>query len=140
MSMRTPTWRCNRKLMAAGIKLASYQVSDPLTEAWTEEQFHLTYNNTLIASLTRSEVELLQNFMDEYGIVNLPCEEVVETGTNKQIRFVMFEEQQDDNEPWTIIHVYESGVIKARMGKGDAKLLVGFLEEFKPPKQETEEE
>jgi len=138
MSMRTPTWRCNRKLMAAGIKLASYAVTDPFREGWTEEQFHLTYNNTLIASLKRSTVEFLKDFMRKHENSVLPCQE----GGAYSDRIVMFEEEQDDadKDPWTIIHVYEDNEIRARMGLGDAKLLVGFLEEYKPPKQETEEE
>lgn len=130
--MKTPTWRCNRELRAAGIKLASYAVTDPLREDWTEEQFHLTYNNTLIASLKRSTVEFLTTFLETAKDKKLPYQE----GGAYTDRIVMFEEDQDNGESWTIIHVYEDNEIRARMGLGDAKLIVGFLEEFKPPKKD----
>lgn len=125
--MQTPTWRCNRKLMAAGIKLASYSVTDPLRSNWTEEQFHLTYNNTLIASLRRSTVEFLRNFLSaqEHMPMKLPTSQ----GGEYTDRIVMFEEEQDNDESWTIIHVYEDGQIRARMGVSDAKLLINFLED-----------
>lgn len=129
--MRTPTWRCNRKLMAAGIKLASYQVTDPFREGWTEEQFHLTYNNTLIAALKRSTVEFLKDFLQQHEQSSLPCQE----GGAYSDRIVMFKEDQDNEQSFIILHIYEDNEIRARMSLGHAKLIVGFLEDPKLPKE-----
>ena len=55
-------------LAAGGIKLAAYRVRDPETDEWGRLQFHMTYNDTVLAVMSEEAARLFARFVRD----NLP--------------------------------------------------------------------
>lgn len=51
-------------LQAGSLKLAAYQVRDPETDQWSPIQFHMTYDNCVMAMLGEESVKLLVTFVN----------------------------------------------------------------------------
>jgi len=50
-------------LIAGPLKVAAYRVRDPETLQWSNLQFHMTFNNTVMAVMGESGAELFANFV-----------------------------------------------------------------------------
>lgn len=49
-------------IIAGPLKLAAYRVRDPETDEWSKTQFHMTYDNTVLAMLSEDSMKLLLGF------------------------------------------------------------------------------
>lgn len=59
-----PTDRVQRgsALMAGPIKIATYRVRDPITDEWSSLQFHMTFDNTVMAVMGFEAAKLFTRF------------------------------------------------------------------------------
>lgn len=48
-----------------GLKMAAYRVRDPETHEWSKVQFHLTYNNTIMAAMSEESAKLFARFVTD---------------------------------------------------------------------------
>jgi len=110
------TFRNPFKLLAAGIKLAAYTTRRPGIDEWDEMQYHLTYNNTIYGALSEHALVDLQTFLREGDNF---------FGRNVQIN--AFDEEHEDGSV-VMIHVYEFGQLRARMGADMAQLFTTALD------------
>lgn len=54
------------KLIRAGpLKLGAYRVCDPETGEWSSLQYHMTYDNTVMAVMSEEAAKLFTNFVTE---------------------------------------------------------------------------
>lgn len=53
-------------LLAAGLRLASYRVRDPDTMEWGKLQFHMTWDNYVMAVLGEESARLLRTFLNQH--------------------------------------------------------------------------
>ncbi len=54
------------KMLRAGpLKLAAYRVCDPETGDWSSLQYHMTYDNTVMAVMSEESAKLFANFVTE---------------------------------------------------------------------------
>lgn len=53
-------------VIAAGpIKVAAYRVRDPQTNEWSPMQFHMTYDNTVMAVMGEQAAKLFSKFVND---------------------------------------------------------------------------
>lgn len=52
-------------VIAGPIKMAAYRVRDPETQEWSPLQFHLTYDNTIMAMLGENSGRMLAKFITD---------------------------------------------------------------------------
>lgn len=50
-------------LTAGGLKFAAYRVRDPDTDEWSTLQFHMTYENTVMAMMGEASAKLFAEFV-----------------------------------------------------------------------------
>ena len=50
-------------IIAGGLKMAAYRVRDPETDEWSSQQFHVTYNNIIIALMEEETAKLFARFV-----------------------------------------------------------------------------
>ncbi len=60
-------------IIAGPLKLAEYKVRDPETQEWSDSQFHMTIDNTVMAVMGASAAKLFAKFVTD----NLPADEDV---------------------------------------------------------------
>ncbi|OWZ90444.1 hypothetical protein B9J07_28070 [Sinorhizobium sp. LM21] len=53
-------------MRAGPLKIAAYQVRDPETGAFSKNQFHMTYDNTVMAVLDESSAKLFASFITDF--------------------------------------------------------------------------
>lgn len=52
-------------IIAGPIKLGAYRVRDPETDEWSKLQFHLTYDNTVMAVMEESAAKMFSKFVTD---------------------------------------------------------------------------
>lgn len=52
-------------MMAAGLRVAAYRVRNLETKEWGPLQFHMTYNNLVMAIMTEEAAKLFVNFVND---------------------------------------------------------------------------
>lgn len=52
-------------IRAGAMKLGAYRVRDPETDEWSALQFHMTYDNTVMAMMSESAAKLFAKFVTE---------------------------------------------------------------------------
>ena len=52
-------------IIAGPLKLAEYKVRDPETDEWSDSQFHMTYDNTVLAVMSESTAKLFAKFVTD---------------------------------------------------------------------------
>jgi hypothetical protein len=52
-------------LVAGPIKLAAYRVRDPETDEWSKLQFHMTYDNIVMAVMGEDSAKLFVRFIND---------------------------------------------------------------------------
>ena len=52
-----------RQVRAGPFQMGAYKVFNPISEDWSELQFHMTYDNYVCAVLSSSEAMLFSNFI-----------------------------------------------------------------------------
>lgn len=60
---KTDMVRRDSVLIAGSMKLAAYKVRDPETGEWSDTQFHMIYDNTVLAVMGKSAAELFAKFV-----------------------------------------------------------------------------
>lgn len=50
-------------IRAGALKVAAYQVRDPETNEWSKIQFHMTYENCVMAVMEEESAKLFANFV-----------------------------------------------------------------------------
>lgn len=51
-------------IIAEGLKVAAYRVRDPETQEWSTLQFHMTYNNNVMAVMSQESATLFARFVN----------------------------------------------------------------------------
>lgn len=54
-----------KMLRAAAFKLAAYRIRDPETDEWSSLQYHMTYDNTVMAVMGEEAAKLFAKFVVE---------------------------------------------------------------------------
>ena len=87
---RTDIVRQNAVMRAGPLKIAAYQVRDPETQEFSKVQFHMTYDNIVMAMLDESSAKLFAGFitdfqekMDKPLVVTDRIKELLESNTAK---------------------------------------------------------
>lgn len=57
--------RCESVIIAGSMKVAAYRVRDPETMEWSSLQFHMTYDNHVMAMMGESSAELFSKFVTD---------------------------------------------------------------------------
>lgn len=62
-------------LRAGPLKFAAYQVRDPATNEWSNIQFHMTYDNTVMAVMEENSAKLFADMVGKVLAVQKPEDE-----------------------------------------------------------------
>lgn len=52
-------------IIAGPLKIAAYRVRDPQTDEWSKLQFHMTYDNTVMAVMSEAAATLFAKFVTD---------------------------------------------------------------------------
>lgn len=134
-------------LYADGLKAAAYRVRDPITHALSPPLLHMTWDNTVIATLTQAAVEFLEQHLEQIESFQataqpgaVMCEEV----SHERLHFAALRITNSKGEGAIRVVVYEQGLVVGVMGYQDIKLAVTLFKQahappgdgpFDPPEQ-----
>jgi hypothetical protein len=62
-------------LRAGPLKFAAYQVRDPVTNEWSKIQFHMTYDNTVMAVMEENSAKLFADMVGKVLAIQKPEDE-----------------------------------------------------------------
>lgn len=63
---RTDRVRREKAIIAEGLKLAAYRLRDPETDEFGSLQYHVTYNNTVVAVMGEEIANLFCKFVQDF--------------------------------------------------------------------------
>lgn len=55
----------NAVIWAGALKMAAYRLRDPETDEWGPHQFHVTYDNHVLAFMSEKAAKLFAKFVDD---------------------------------------------------------------------------
>lgn len=55
-------------LVAGSLKIAAYRVRDPETLEWSKLQFHMTYDNLVLAVMPEEAARLFASFVTKFNV------------------------------------------------------------------------
>lgn len=56
--------RVEREMIAGPVRLACYRVLDPVKGEWSSRQFHMTYDNYVVAVMQEASAKLFASFIN----------------------------------------------------------------------------
>ncbi|RWO08250.1 hypothetical protein [Mesorhizobium sp.] len=63
---RTDMVRREKAVIAGPLKIAAYRVRDPDTGEFSDLQYHMTFNNTVLAMMSEATAELFVGFVQDF--------------------------------------------------------------------------